>query len=214
MITSPVANFGHRPLGFHKNHSNHFLNQAIYLRLCICLHYSLNRVGVRTRSNTNQLFICKGLHWNLRNRLLLWWEFQVGMIVKSRFPCLRQINFLFVANVVFQFYHFFFLTYQSNHFCKTYKKQNVTKNPPNIGNLLGLHAIISILPYPFVLDFWKINLEKSSSTNWIFRLFQTEFLLPGLPAKINLEIDFCRLKIQFVELDVSSLTFQKSSTDG
>ena len=29
-----------------------------------------------------------------------------------------------------------------------------------------------------VLDFWKINLEKSSLTNWIFSLFQTEFLLP------------------------------------
>ena len=27
-----------------------------------------------------------------------------------------------------------------------------------------------------VLDFWKINLEKSSSTNWIFSLFQTGFL--------------------------------------
>ena len=29
-----------------------------------------------------------------------------------------------------------------------------------------------------VLDFWKINLEKSSSMNWIFSLFRTEFLLP------------------------------------
>ena len=30
--------------------------------------------------------------------------------------------------------------------------------------------------------------EKSSSTNWIFSLFLTEFLLPVLPAKINLKI--------------------------
>ena len=32
----------------------------------------------------------------------------------------------------------------------------------------------------YVLDFWKINLEKSSSTNWIFNLFWTGFLLPVL----------------------------------
>ena len=64
-----------------------------------------------------------------------------------------------------------------------------------------------------VLDFWKINLEKSSLTNWIFSLFKTGFLLPVRPAKINLEIIFCRLKIQFVELDFSNLIFQNSSTD-
>ena len=29
-----------------------------------------------------------------------------------------------------------------------------------------------------VLDFWKINLKKSSLTNWIFSLFRTGFLLP------------------------------------
>ena len=69
------------------------------------------------------------------------------------------------------------------------------------------------LPYWFVLDFWKINLEKSSSTNWIFSLFRTEFLLPAQPSKINFEIDFCRLKIQFVELDFSNSIFQNSSTD-
>ena len=33
-------------------------------------------------------------------------------------------------------------------------------------------------PYPSLLDFWKIKLEKSSSTNWIFSLFRTRFLLP------------------------------------
>ena len=33
------------------------------------------------------------------------------------------------------------------------------------------------------------------------------------PAKINLEIDFGRLEIQFVELDFYNFFFQKSSTD-
>ena len=64
-----------------------------------------------------------------------------------------------------------------------------------------------------VLDFWKINLEKSSSTNWIFSLFQTIFLQPVEPTKINLEIDFYRLKILFDELDFYNLIFFKSSTD-
>ena len=49
--------------------------------------------------------------------------------------------------------------------------------------------------------------------NWIFSLFRTGFLLPVQPAKINLEIDFCRLKIQFVQLDFFNLIFQNSSTD-
>ena len=64
-----------------------------------------------------------------------------------------------------------------------------------------------------VLDFWKINLEKSSLTKRILILFETEFVLPVLPAKINFKIDFCRLKIQFVELEFSNLIFQNSSTD-
>ena len=36
----------------------------------------------------------------------------------------------------------------------------------------------SLTPCWAVLDFWKINLEKSSSTNWIFSLFRTGFLMP------------------------------------
>ena len=32
-------------------------------------------------------------------------------------------------------------------------------------------------PYPPVLDFWKIKLEKSSSMVWIFSLSRTEYLL-------------------------------------
>ena len=49
--------------------------------------------------------------------------------------------------------------------------------------------------------------------NWNFSLFRTGFLLQVQPAKINFEIDFCRLKIQFFQLDFSNLIFQKSSTD-
>ena len=64
-----------------------------------------------------------------------------------------------------------------------------------------------------VLDFWKINLEKSSSTNWIFSLFRTKFLLHVHPAKFNFDFDFCRLKIRFVDLKFSNLIFQNSSTD-
>ena len=36
----------------------------------------------------------------------------------------------------------------------------------------------------FVLDFWKINLEKSSSTNWIFSLFRTAGLQKSIPKLI------------------------------
>ena len=64
-----------------------------------------------------------------------------------------------------------------------------------------------------ILDFWKINLEKSSLKNWIFSLFRTGFLLPVQHAKISFEIDFCRLRIKFVELDFYNLIFQKSSED-
>ena len=47
--------------------------------------------------------------------------------------------------------------------------------------------------------------KNSGSRKWIFGLFQTGFLLSVQPAKINFEIDFCRLKIQFVELDFSKI---------
>ena len=62
-----------------------------------------------------------------------------------------------------------------------------------------------------VLDFWKIKLEKSSLTNWIFSLLPNWCLQTKQAAKIKFEIH--RLKIQSVELDFSNLIFQKSSTD-
>ena len=71
-----------------------------------------------------------------------------------------------------------------------------------------VRAQTSVCPIHLYLIF-----EKSSSTNWIFSLFQTGVLLPVQPAKINFEIDFSRLKLQFVELEFSNLIFQNSSTD-
>ena len=45
---------------------------------------------------------------------------------------------------------------------------------------------------------------------WLFSLFQTGFLLPLQPANINFEIDFCRLKIQFVKLDYSKFMYRST----
>ena len=42
--------------------------------------------------------------------------------------------------------------------------------------------------------------------------FELNFYRLCKPAKINFEIDFCRLKIQFVKLEFSNLLFQNSST--
>ena len=69
-------------------------------------------------------------------------------------------------------------------------------------------------PIHLYLIFEKSSWKKSSSTTWIFCLFQTQFLLLVSPAKINLKINFCMLKVQFVKLDFWNLSFQKSSTDG
>ena len=57
---------------------------------------------------------------------------------------------------------------------------------------------------PQFRDESEIQIGKSSSTNWIFSLFRTGFLL-------LFEIDFCRLKIRFVELEFSNLIFRNSS---
>ena len=56
--------------------------------------------------------------------------------------------------------------------------------PPNF----KLNTCLS--PYPSVLDFWKINLEKSNLTNWIFSLFRTGF-------SVYFELDFyCLCSLQ------------------
>ena len=60
--------------------------------------------------------------------------------------------------------------------------------------------------------FWKINLEKSSSTNWILNLQKSisKLIFAGYTGSKNPVQN--KLKIQFVELDFSNLIFQKSST--
>ena len=60
-----------------------------------------------------------------------------------------------------------------------------------------------------LLDFWKINLEKSSSTKWIFSLFETEFLLPVKLAKINFKMDFFQAKNPVRQTWVFQLDFSK-----
>ena len=63
--------------------------------------------------------------------------------------------------------------------------------------------------------------EISSSRNWFLNLiFELDYLSISnliftacVPAKINFDIDFCRLKIRFVEIDFSNLIFQNWSTD-
>ena len=72
----------------------------------------------------------------------------------------------------------------------------------------NLGRFLTTIGLPFANLIFFLILEKSSSKKWIFSLFQIGFLLPVKPAKINFEIDFCRLKIQFVELDFSNLIFQ------
>ena len=64
-----------------------------------------------------------------------------------------------------------------------------------------------------VIEFWKIKLEKSISTNWIFSLQTSisKLIFAGYTGSKNQVRN--RLKIQFVELDFSKLIFQKSSTD-
>ena len=61
--------------------------------------------------------------------------------------------------------------------------------------------VIKYLSVPF---FWKIKLEKSGSTNWIFVYLKLGFYY----LCTNFLVDFCRLKIQFVELDFSKIKYR------
>ena len=64
-----------------------------------------------------------------------------------------------------------------------------------------------LLPYPSLLDFWKIKFEKSSATNWIFNLQKSisKLIFAGYTGSKNPVRS--RRKIQFVELDFSNLIF-------
>ena len=59
---------------------------------------------------------------------------------------------------------------------------------------------------------WFLTFYSLKFQGWWTEFFSM-FLLPVWPAKINFEIDFWRLKIEFAELDTYNLIFQKSSTD-
>ena len=69
--------------------------------------------------------------------------------------------------------------------------------------------LLILTPYPSLLD-GKINFEVMYFYFLVY--FDVDFYC--IACKINFEIDFCRLKIQFLELDFSNLIFQTSSTDG
>ena len=66
---------------------------------------------------------------------------------------------------------------------KSYR-ESATKLLSNNGIIYG-YSYLYFCNCWFVLDFWEINLEKFSSMNWISSLFQTWFLLPLQPSKIN-----------------------------
>ena len=70
----------------------------------------------------------------------------------------------------------------------------------------------SLTPYWSVLDFWKIKLEKSSSTDCLFSLQKSisKLIFAGYTGSKNPVQN--RLKIQFVILFFSKLIIQKSST--
>ena len=71
-----------------------------------------------------------------------------------------------------------------------------------IGNVQSTLIYILSLIWTWFL---KNQFEKKNPV-WIY--FELDFY-----CLCNFEIDFCRLKIQFVELDFYNLIFQKSSTD-
>ena len=55
---------------------------------------------------------------------------------------------------------------------------------------------------------WKIKFNELD-----FQSILNLIITACVACKINFEIDFCTLKIQFVKLDFSNLIFQNSSTD-
>ena len=79
----------------------------------------------------------------------------------------------------------------------------------------GCLVSTDLIPCWSVLDFWKINLEKSSSTNY----FEIDFYclcvvvcsLQKSIWKSIWKLIFCRLKIQLVELDFSKFNSEFGS---
>ena len=85
----------------------------------------------------------------------------------------------------------------------------IHKNAYNYTNLTSWftywgYLIFRLSPYPSVLDFGKIKFNELhfySISNWI--------VTACVACKNQFWIDFCRLKIQFVELDFSNLILEK-----
>ena len=59
-----------------------------------------------------------------------------------------------------------------------------------------------------------MDLNNKTFTTYFVYMYNMEYEYEACVAcKKKFEIDFCRLKIQFVEHDFSNLIFQNSSTD-
>ena len=81
-----------------------------------------------------------------------------------------KINPLFKSKVISMRFALLMMSYTSG-VCR-----EIYRNRVNYYSVIYFSRTLS--PYPSVLDFWKIQLEESNLTNWIFSLFQTGFLLP------------------------------------
>ena len=76
-----------------------------------------------------------------------------------------------------------------------------------------MYSLPDLPPVDLYLISEKINLENQVQQTGFLVYFELDFYCLCSLQKINLEIDFCMLKIQFVELDFSTLIFQNSSRD-
>ena len=75
---------------------------------------------------------------------------------------------------------------------------------------LQSHYILrSHTPYPSVLDFWKIMLEKLSLTNWIFSLFRNGFLLQNQFWNWFLKVKNQVPQTRFFKLDFSNIKYRR-----
>ena len=65
----------------------------------------------------------------------------------------------------------------------------------------------------FEKSIWKNQVRRTGFLIYFELDFYCLCSLKKSISKIDFEIDFCRLKIQFLDLDFSNLIFQKPSTD-
>ena len=72
--------------------------------------------------------------------------------------------------------------------------------------------ILTLGPRPPV-DFWKINLEKSSSTTGLLVYFKLNLYTACVACKNQFGNGFLQVKFQFVDFEFSNLIFQNLNTD-